>query len=154
MDMVVTPALISLEPATIAICKYALWSFYYTSSSLCNCYAREFQNSQNHCHWLCLRIIFIGGSLLDVPSTLGTITARYEGTLSFKMTLAWHWLQFLSGLQARWVWWFLQQRVQLPWERVCGSRLLHSSLKAKLKWKQICHLPPTRFLSFKKHIWA
>ena len=33
MDMVVTPALISLEPATIAICKYALRSFYYISSS-------------------------------------------------------------------------------------------------------------------------
>ena len=87
MDMVANHVLISLEPATIAICKYALRSFYYTSSSLCNCYAREFQNSQNHCHWFCLRITFIGGSLLDVCSTLGTITARYEGTSSFTMTL-------------------------------------------------------------------
>ena len=92
MDMVVTPALISLEPATIAICKYALWSFYYTSSSLCNCYAREFQNSQNHCHWFCLWITFIGGSLLDVPSTLGTITARYERTLTMTLTITiWQW---------------------------------------------------------------
>ena len=131
MDIFVTPALISLEPATIAICKYALRSFYYTSSSLRNCYAREFQNSQIHSHWLCLRITFIGGSLLDVCSTLGTITARYERTLTMTLT----WLLFFSGVQARWVWWFLQQRVQLPWERVCGSRLLPSSLKANLKWK-------------------